>query len=120
MPAHPDSAARTASDSLDLQLDRSGKHLTVYVAGDLGAEQMASLTEQIISHTDSSVHEVWIDLSTVTSCDPAGVETFLTVSDHANTFGARTVIYHPQAAVSQLLAASGVDQAVHVIGPRAN
>ncbi len=103
---------------LDVQFDRSGHHLTVYLAGQLDLVGGPDLASQVIKRADRSVEEVWLDLSALSYCDSAGLAAFLAIDEHVAGQDALTVLYQPRGAASTVLSVSGIDHQVRVIGRR--
>lgn len=103
---------------LDVQFDRSGSHLTVYLAGEIDRSSGAHLVEEVIRHADPSVNEVWLDLSAVSYCGAFGVSAFQEIDRLTTDRGDLTVLYQPQRVVSRVLALTGVDKTIRVIGRR--
>lgn len=73
----------------------------------------------MIKRADRSVAEVWLDLSALSYCDSAGLAAFLAIDEHVAGFDGLTVLYQPRGIVSTVLAASGVDRLIRVIGRKA-
>ncbi len=104
------------SELLDVQFDRSGHHLTVYLAGQLDASSSAELRRKLFEHIDPSVDEAWLDLSTLTYCDATGLGAFEVLQRRMSEGGGRVVLYQPRGEVDQVIALSGLDKVIHVIG----
>ena len=111
----------SASDpGLDVQFDRSGSHLTVYLAGEIDLSSGPDLAKQVIRRADPSVKELWLDLSAVTYCDSAGLSAFIAIDRHVSERGDLAVLYQPRGTVSRVLAVSGMDTVIRVIGRRSD
>ncbi|CAN5457750.1 hypothetical protein BH10ACT1_BH10ACT1_21430 [soil metagenome] len=104
--------------SLDVQFDRAGSHLTVYLAGDLDVVTAPPLTDQVIEQTDPSAKTVYLDLTEVGYCDSAGLATFIALHHHIAAYGGEFVLFQPRGIVSRVIAVSGVDTFVSVLGRR--
>lgn len=105
---------------LSVQFDRSGYHLTVYLAGEFDLAGGPDLARQVIRRADPSVEEVWLDLSALSYCDSAGLAAFLAIDEHVTLQDGLTVLYQPRGTVSTLLAVSGIDHQIRVIGGKAD
>lgn len=103
-------------EPLSVQFDRSGHNLTVYLAGQLDASNAPELKRRLLDRVDRSIDEIWLDLSTLTFCDASGLEVFEVLHHHISAVDGRVVLYQPQGEVDRLLAVSGLDQLIHVIG----
>lgn len=103
-------------EPLSVQFDRSGHNLTVYLAGQLDSSNAPELKRQLLDRADRSLDEIWLDLSTLTFCDAAGLEVFEVLHHHMTALDGRVVLYQPQGEVDRVLNVSGLDQLVHVIG----
>lgn len=104
--------------SLDLQFDRSGPNLTVYVSGEIDIDSAPVLTAQVLRRCDASLREVWLDLSAVTYCDSAGLGSFAEMHRHVTDLGGRLVLYQPQQLIGRILAITQLDSVIPVLGRR--
>lgn len=90
--------------------DRSGFHLTVYVAGELDQESAPSLTAEVLRHVQPADKVVWLDLSAVTFCGSAGVSMFVALHRRCEEQGARLTLYRPTPATRRVLDMLGLAQ----------
>ena len=105
-----------AASSLDVQFDRAGSHLTVYLSGELDGATAPPLTEAVLAQAGPSAQTVYLDLTEVGFCDSAGLDTFVTVHHHVAAHGGKLVLFQPRGIVSRAIAASGVDAFISVLG----
>lgn len=93
-----------------IEFDRSGRHLTVYVSGELDQESAPPVTEAITDRIHPTDEVVWLDLAAVSFCGSAALTMFLTLDQHTRRHGARLTLYDPQPQVQRLLEMAGLDE----------
>lgn len=94
-----------------VSFDRSGRHLTAYISGELDAASMPSVSEAVFDQIRPDDEHLGVDLSTLSFCDSSGILMFFRLERAATTAGARFALYQPTPAVRRVLEmcdASGV------------
>ena len=89
---------------LTVDLDRSGRQLTVYVSGMLDAETAASFVETVTGQLRPNDQVVWLDLAAIAMCDDAGAEALAIVHRTVTEAGGLLRLYNPAPAVGSALA----------------
>jgi len=87
----------------DFQFDRAGRHLTVYLSGDLDASNAKAMASAVLDHTNPDDERVWIDMSTTHFCDSTGFAQLVRLHHHVDQGGGRLVIYNPTAPVQRVI-----------------
>ena len=93
--------AQPAADNV--QFDRSGRHLTVYVSGELDALLAPVVAERVLAHHQPGDEEVWLDLSDVTACDSSGLRAIFLLNQALDGHGSRFILYDLAPAVQKAL-----------------
>ena len=78
-----------------IQFDRSRRHLTVYLSGEIDAAVAPAMTELVLHHLQPGDEEVWLDLSAVTFCDSSGLRLLIQVHQAVESEGGRMIAYDP-------------------------
>jgi len=94
--------------------DRSGRHLTAYLSGELDQCCGPQLTDDILRHIHPDDEVVWLDLSTITFCASAGLSMFVRLHEHVTANGGRLTLYHPTAIVHRMLEVSCLDRVISI------
>ncbi|HWJ61477.1 MAG TPA: STAS domain-containing protein [Acidimicrobiales bacterium] len=85
------------------QFDRAGRHLTVYLAGELDTSSAGAVGDEILSHHQPDDERVWLDVSAVSFCDSSGLGMFFRLHQAVEEHGGRLVVYNPQVAVRRVI-----------------
>ena len=88
--------------------DRAGRHLTVYLSGELDQSIAPALTDDILRHIFDGDDVLWVDLSAVTFCGSAGVSLLARIHDRAGRAGAQMRLYNPPANVMRTIEVCGL------------
>ena len=100
--------------TLTVDLDRAGRHLTVYVAGALDAATAPTLTSEVLGHIHDDDQVVWLDLAAVTFCDSSGTSALARLHEHIKDAGGRLTLYNPAPPVLHVLELCGLDKVVSI------
>lgn len=85
------------------EVDRSGSHLTIYLAGELDAASAPSVSQTIGDHVVGDEAQVSIDLSELTFCDSSGIVLLVRLHKQVTANRGRFALYHPTAPVRRVL-----------------
>ncbi len=86
-----------------VELDRAGRHLTVYVSDDLDAATAPPIGDAIIHHLQPGDEKVWVDLSAVTFCDSSGIRMLFRLHREIEASGAYFILFDPPDSVRRLI-----------------
>ena len=92
-----------ASSIAAVVFDRSGRHLTAYVSGELDAASAPGIVAQVASHLDPSDERIWLDMSATSFCDSTGVLALFDLHRQVDANGGRLVVYSPTDQVRRVL-----------------
>ena len=85
--------------------DRSGRHLTVYVAGELDAESAPAVATATLEHLRRNDAHVWIDLSATTYCDSSGIAMLYKLNKHVTSASSYLTVCSPTGTVRRVIEA---------------
>lgn len=91
--------------------DRSGRHLTVYLSGELDAASTPVVADQVAEHLRPDDQQLSFDLSALTFCDSTGLTLLFRLERQASEAGARFALFDPTPPVRRIIEmcdASGV------------
>lgn len=83
--------------------DRSGRHLTVYLAGELDASSAPAVTDAILEHIGPDDEHLSLELSALTFCDSSGLMMVFRLHELAAGAGVRFVLFQPSPPVRRVL-----------------
>ena len=86
-----------------VQFDRAGRHLTVYVAGELDVAVVGEIGDGVLDRHRPTDERVWLDLGAVTFCDSSAVRMLFRLHQAIEGAGAHFVVYDPPPTVRQVL-----------------
>ena len=89
--------------------DRSGRELTVYLAGELDQATVGGLVERVVGQIRPDDTTVWLDVSSLTFCGSCGIVAFASIANHAATIGATMTIYEPSRMLLRTLEICGLN-----------
>ena len=94
---------RPVASTATVDFDRAGRHLTVYVSGELDAASAPCIGTAVRSRIQPDDERVWMDLSTTTFCDSSGLMMFFTLHRLVEETGGRFIIYNPTPQVRRII-----------------
>lgn len=103
---------------LDVQVDRSGSTMTIYVSGDLDIASAPALVEQATGPIDGRTPRIFVDLSEVHLCDSAGMNALVQIQRHVESVGAELTLYEIPELLGRAMEVAGLDQVLKVVGRR--
>lgn len=106
----------SSAPPLDIQFDRSGPRLTVYIGGDLDMATAPLVTQQVMDEIRDGTNHVELDVSSVGFCDSSGLKALVTLHHHVTGRGASFNLYQASTALRRALAVTGIDRIVAVVG----
>ena len=83
--------------------DRSGRHLTAYISGELDREKRPQMGELLLTQINDDDQVVGLDLAEVTFCSSAGVGLILRLHQHVTENGGIFRLYNPAENVLHVL-----------------
>lgn len=83
--------------------DRSGRHLTVYLSGELDAASTSDVADAIARHVRPDDERVWIDMAATTFCDSSGLMMLFALRRDVHEAGGIFVVYSPSRAVRRVI-----------------
>ncbi|MCU1369844.1 MAG: hypothetical protein JWO77_1038 [Ilumatobacteraceae bacterium] len=83
--------------------DRAGRHLTVYLSGEIDVAVAKLIGDAVVEHHHESDERVWLDMAAVTFCDSSGVGMLFRLHDAIEDDGTMFVVYDPPPIVRSVL-----------------
>jgi anti-anti-sigma factor len=83
--------------------DRAGRHLTVYLSGELDAASAPGITQAIFDHLQPDDQQVALDASELTFCDSSGLVLLFKLHQQATDAGAYTAVFNPTPPVRRII-----------------
>ena len=96
-----------------VQFDRAGRHLTVYISGEIDALVAPGIADAVLCELRPDDERVWLDFSAVTFCDSSGLSMILRLHGAAAD-GSLFAVCEPSTQVRHLLDLTGVSGVIHV------
>jgi anti-sigma B factor antagonist len=104
--------AVTDDAALGIDYDRAGRHLTVYLSGELDLRGAPGLRDGVIAHAGPKVERLVLDASALDFCDSSGLHAFLQIKAHADEIGADLTVYQARPELKRLLRVTGMDTVI--------
>lgn len=89
--------------SATAEFDRAGRHLTVYLSGELDAAVAKEIGDAVLEHHRSTDERVWLDLGAVTFCDSSGLGMLFRLHQAVEDDGTFLVVYDPPPHVRRIV-----------------
>ena len=83
--------------------DRSGRHLTVYLSGELDAASTPLIRVAIGEHRRPDDEQLWIDMSALTFCDSSGLVLLFELQREASEVDTLFTLYAPTTPVRRVI-----------------
>ena len=90
--------------SAPAQFDRAGRHLTVYLSGDVDVAVAKAIGDAVLDRHRPDDERVWLDMGAVTFCDSSGVGMLFRLHHAIEAHGTVFVVYDPPPIVRSVLA----------------
>lgn len=88
---------------ITFDFDRAGRHLTVYVSGELDIGAAKELEQAVLEHHRPTDERVWLDLGALTFCDSSGVAALFRLHRAVEAEGTHFVLYDPPPTLREVL-----------------
>jgi anti-anti-sigma factor len=96
----------------DVEADRAGSQLTLYVDGELDAATAPQLLDAFVRHTDRPAERVWLDLSAVSFIDSSGLAALSRMHQLATAAGSNFKIADLSPLVDRIMQITGLDETI--------
>lgn len=93
----------TSAPTAAVQFDRSGRHLTAYISGELDAASAPDVEAALRRSIQDDDERVWLDMSAVSFCDSSGVKMLFCLHREVDEAGGWLVVYSPTPIVRRIL-----------------
>jgi anti-anti-sigma factor len=90
------------------EFERTERHLTVRLSGELDQDTVPDLTARILAGMEAEDEDVTLDLGAVTFCDSAGIAMLVTAHQHAGKLGAGLSLHNPSPILKATFAVCGL------------
>jgi len=92
---------RSTTDAVEF--DRSGRHVTAYLSGELDAQSTPTINAAIQAQVRPGDECVWLDMSTTTFCDSTGITMLFNLHMFVEATGATFVVFSPTKQVRRII-----------------
>ncbi len=96
----------------EVQVDRSGSHLTLFVSGEVDALAAPALLEAFLRHNSPAASLVWIDVAGVSFFDSSGLLVVQQLQQRTSEGGGTFQLVDPSPAVERIMQITGLDQVI--------
>jgi anti-sigma B factor antagonist len=98
--------------TFDVEADRAGAQLTLYVDGELDAATAPHLLDAFDQHMADPADKVWIDLSAVSFIDSSGLAVLAKMHRRATAAGSNFKIADLSPKVDRIMQITGLDEVI--------
>lgn len=106
--------------SFEVEADRAGSQLTLYVEGEVDAMTAPRLVEAYHRNAERPAARVWLDLSAVTFIDSSGLVALQHLHQEATEAGSTFKIADLSPSVDRILQLTGLDEVIPTYRQSAN